>query len=47
MIKFDEENHKYFDEETGRVLISVTQLLKKHFLSPDYRKESNKGNVNS
>lgn len=36
MIKFDEENHKYFDEETGRVLISVTQLLKKHFLSPDY-----------
>ena len=35
MIRFDAENHKYFDE-TGRELISVTQLLSKHGLSSDF-----------
>lgn len=35
MIIFNEENHKYFNEE-GKELISVTTLLSKHNLAPDY-----------
>ena len=35
MIRFDAENHKYFDEN-GKELISVTQLLAKHGLSSDF-----------
>ena len=34
MIRFDAEKHEYFDGE--KRLISVTQLLKKHGLAPDY-----------
>ena len=34
MLKFDAEKHEYFDGE--KRLISVTQLLKKHGLAPDY-----------
>lgn len=34
MIRFDEREHKYYDEE--KELISVTQLLRKHGLAPDY-----------
>ena len=34
-IKFDKETHKYTNEE-GKELISVTTLLRKHHLSPDY-----------
>ena len=36
MIIFDKENHRYSDSETGKVLISVTQLLRKHNLAPDF-----------
>lgn len=35
-IVFNSENHTYTDIETGKVLISTTQLLKKHHLSPNY-----------
>lgn len=34
MIKFDEKTHRYFDGD--KQLISVTQLMQKHGLSPDY-----------
>lgn len=34
MIRFDEKTHRYFDGE--KQLISVTQLMRKHGLSPDY-----------
>ena len=34
MIRFDEENHRYTLD--GKTLISVTQLMKKHGLAPDY-----------
>lgn len=34
MIKFDEATHRYFDGE--KELISVTSLMRKHGLSPDY-----------
>ena len=34
MVKFNKEKHEYSDN--GKVLISVTQLLKKHGLSTDY-----------
>ena len=34
MIRFDAEKHEYFDGE--KRLISVTQLLRKHGLAPDY-----------
>lgn len=34
MIKFDEKTHRYYDGE--KELISVTKLLSKHGLSPDY-----------
>lgn len=34
MIKFDEQKHEYTDGK--KVLISVTQLLSKHGLAPDY-----------
>lgn len=34
MIRFDRVNHEYRDGD--RILISVTQLLKKHHLAPDY-----------
>jgi hypothetical protein len=34
MIRFDEATHRYFDGE--KQLISVTQLMRKHGLSPDY-----------
>lgn len=34
MLKFDEEKHEY--TLNGKVLISVTQLLKKHGLAPDF-----------
>lgn len=34
MIRFDEENHRYTLD--GKALISVTQLMKKHGLAPDY-----------
>ena len=34
MLKFDAEKHEYFDGE--KRLISVTQLLRKHGLAPDY-----------
>lgn len=36
MVTFDEETHTYYDETTGKKLISTTQLLRKHGLSPDY-----------
>ena len=36
MIIFDKEKHRYTDSETGKVLISVTQLLRKHNLAPDF-----------
>lgn len=34
MIRFDEVNHKYYDGE--KELISVTTLMRKHGLAPDY-----------
>ena len=34
MVKFNKEKHEYSDN--GKVLISVTQLLKKHGLSTDF-----------
>lgn len=34
MIKFDEQKHEYTND--GKVLISVTQLMKKHGLAPSY-----------
>lgn len=34
MIRFDKDTHTY--EEDGRTLISVTQLMRKHGLAPDY-----------
>ena len=34
MIRFDEATHRYFDGD--KELISVTQLMRKHGLSPDY-----------
>ena len=34
MVKFNKEKHEYSDD--GKVLISVTQLLKKHGLSTDF-----------
>ena len=34
MILFDEKTHTYTDD--GKHLISVTQLMKKHGLAPDY-----------
>ena len=34
MLRFDEESHSY--TEDGKRLISVTQLMEKHRLSPDY-----------
>ena len=34
MLKFDETTHTYTND--GKVLISVTQLMKKHHLSPSY-----------
>lgn len=34
MIRFSEETHQYFDGD--KELISVTQLLKKHGIAPDY-----------
>lgn len=34
MLKFNEETHEYFLE--GKKLISVTQLMRKHGLAPDY-----------
>lgn len=33
---FNSENHTYYNEETKKYLISTTQLLRKHNLSPDY-----------
>lgn len=36
MVEFDKDTHKYTDGD--RVLISVTQLLRKHGLSPEYGK---------
>lgn len=36
MIKFIENEHKYIDTKTNKVLISTTQLLSKHGLAPDY-----------
>lgn len=33
---FNSENHTYTNTETNKVLISTTQLLKKHHLSPNY-----------
>lgn len=38
MIRFDKESHEYFDGE--KPLISVTQLLRKHGLAPDYSRVS-------
>ena len=37
MIKFKEDTHQYFNED-HKELISVTTLMKKHGLSPDYSK---------
>lgn len=34
MMEFDEKTHTY--TEKGKILISVTQLMKKHGLAPDY-----------
>lgn len=34
MIEFDAKNHRYFNN--GKELISVTQLMRKHGLAPDY-----------
>ena len=39
MVKFDPIIHEYSDEN-GNVIISVTQLLAKHHLSPDYSRVS-------
>lgn len=35
MVKFEESTHTYTNEQ-GRQLISVTQLMRKHGLAPDY-----------
>lgn len=35
-VSFDEEKHRYINNVNGRELISVTQLLSKHGLAPDY-----------
>ena len=35
MVKFEESTHTYTNEQ-GRKLISVTQLMRKHGLAPDY-----------
>ena len=35
-IIFNSENHTYLNTETNKYLISTTQLLRKHGLSPDY-----------
>ena len=35
-IIFNEKNHTYINEETNKNLISVTQLLEKHGISPSY-----------
>lgn len=35
-IIFNSENHTYTNSETNKVLISTTQLLRKHHLSPNY-----------
>ena len=37
-ILFDRETHTYSNGETGQILISATQLMEKHHLSPDYSK---------
>lgn len=39
MLTFNEETHKYYND--GKELISVTTLMKKHKLSPDYSAVSN------
>lgn len=33
---FNKENHTYYNKETKQYLISTTQLMRKHNLSPDY-----------
>ena len=35
-VKFKEDTHRYFDLKTGKELISVTTLLRKHGLAPNY-----------
>lgn len=37
MVKFNPDNHTYTTED-GRILISVTQLLRKHGITPDFSK---------
>lgn len=36
MIIFDDKKHTYFNTETGKYLLSVTQLMRKHNLAPNY-----------
>ena len=40
-IIFNEKNHTYINEETNKNLISVTQLLEKHGISPSYENMKN------
>lgn len=36
VLGFDEKTHRYYNAETGETIISVTQLLAKHGLAPNY-----------
>lgn len=36
VLGFDPVEHRYYNAETGETIISVTQLMKKHGLAPDY-----------